>query len=253
MKEQQQQLIEYIKSLPNIKGCITGSALLPEYHEGSDVDIFLYNFKAFNLLYYTLKFNPLFTILEPLEIWKAKQFEDVEDKPYQKFGLTTIKFYYNTTIQINIILKKDCNNIFSVLSTFDMNLISKGYCLETKQVLDLSGDSQTTKIVSCNKWNTNYSDNADIWEISRVLRQLNRVFKYSKRGYNCDALVTKYLELIEKIQEHQNIFKSDKFDIKLDMMKENTDIIKNICLVWLETHEISDEQITLLEEKLRIL
>ena len=64
MKEQQQNLIDYIKSIENLRACITGSCLLDEYFEGSDVDVFAYDLKAFTKLYYTLVNNSLFQILD---------------------------------------------------------------------------------------------------------------------------------------------------------------------------------------------
>lgn len=250
MKEQQQKLIDYIKTI-QVKGCITGSCLLPDYYEKSDVDIFLYDSASFIKLYYTLRLNPMFTILDPLELWKASMIETkdfVNNKHHT--GVTTIKLVFNTCIDINIILKKNCTNIFSVLSSFDMDLISKGYDLESKQYLDLSGDSVSTKIVNFNKWNPAFQS-TEIWSISRILRQLERCFKYYKRGYNTDAVINKYIELINTLQEFQSVFNSENFNEKLKVTQENTLIIKRLCELWLKTHEITDEQIQLLKTKIK--
>lgn len=250
MKEQQQKLIDYIKTI-QVKGCITGSCLLPDYYEKSDVDIFLYDSASFIKLYYTLRLNPMFTILDPLELWKASMIETkdfVNNKHHT--GVTTIKLVFNTCIDINIILKKNCTNIFSVLSSFDMDLISKGYDLESKQYLDLSGDSVSTKIVNFNKWNPAFQS-TEIWSISRILRQLERCFKYYKRGYNTDAVINKYIELINTLQEFQSVFNSENFNEKLKVTQENTLIIKRLCELWLKTHEITDEQIQLLKTKVK--
>lgn len=250
MKEQQQKLIDYIKTI-QVKGCITGSCLLPDYYEKSDVDIFLYDSASFIKLYYTLRLNPMFTILDPLELWKASMIETkdfVNNKHHT--GVTTIKLVFNTCIDINIILKKNCTNIFSVLSSFDMDLISKGYDLESKQYLDLSGDSVSTKIVNFNKWNPAFQS-TEIWSISRILRQLERCFKYYKRGYNTDAVINKYIELINTLQEFQSVFNSENFNEKLKVTQENTLIIKRLCELWLKTHEITDEQIELLKTKIK--
>lgn len=56
---------------------------------------------------------------------------------------------------------------------------------------------------------------------------------------------------IDKVQEFQNIFNSDNFSEKLKIRKKNTKIVKQICEVWLKTHEISDEQLELLKEKIK--
>lgn len=246
MKEQQQNLIEYIKSLKNMRGCITGSSLLPEYHEGSDVDLFMYDVKSFTKMYYTLINNPMFTILDATEQWKAKMFENKEEK-YGKVPIITIKIHYNTAIPLNLILKKDSTDIFSTLSSFDLNLICKGFCLQAREYLDLTENSVTTKIVNVNKWNPRYnSDN--IWDLSRVFRQFSRVIKYHNRGYNTDAVAIRYKEILEDIIEFENIFKSEKMEEKLNSIKINGEILIKVIDVWLKTKTITSEELSLIEE-----
>ena len=247
MKKNINEVIEWIKEQP-IKGCLTGSCLL-DYFEGQDVDVFVYDEKSFTKLLFAIYHNDMFTILDPLEKWKFEQYINKNQDSFYKFGLVTIKFMYNTCIPINIIVKKNCRNIFSVMSSFDMDIICKGYDIETKQYMDLSENGKT-KTATWNKWNTTfYSD--EIWQISRVLRQLERCFKYHKRGYNVDAVVVKYIELIGKLQIFTNIFSSSNFDEKLKVTKNNTLIVKQICELWLKTHEITDEQIELLKLKIK--
>lgn len=247
MKEQINSAIEWLKQQP-VKGCITGSALL-DYFEGQDVDIFVYDEKSFTKLLFAMHHNPMFTILDPLEKWKFEQYINKNQDNFYKFGLITIKFTYNTCIELNIILKKSCPNIFAVLSTFDMDVISKGYDIETKQYLDLS-ENLPHKKVSWNKWNTAFYSE-EIWQISRILRQLERCFKYHKRGYNTDAVVIKYIDLVNKLQEFTSIFSSENFNEKLTITKNNTIILKQICELWLKTHEITDEQLDLIKQKIK--
>lgn len=248
MKEQIENAIAYIKTI-DVKGCITGSALL-EYFEGQDIDIFAYNEKSFTKLYYTLSQNSMFQILDPLELWKAKSFEERDFNSKNTGGVTTIKIMYNTCVPVNIILKKNAENIFAVLSSFDMNIITKGYDLQTKKYLDLSEGSQVSKIASINSWNPAFASN-EIWQISRILRQLERCIKYHKRGYNTDNVVLSYLELINKLEEYQSIFNSEAFNERLKIIQENVAILKDICNLWLKTHEISDEGLILLQQKIR--
>jgi hypothetical protein len=129
-----------------------------------------------------------------------------------------------------------------------MDIICKGYDIESKQYLDLR--ERTDKIATWNKWNVGfYSD--EIWKLSRILRQLERCFKYHKRGYNVDAVVLKYIELIDKLQDYTNIFNSEVFDERLDIIKKNTLIVKQICQTWLETHVISDAELEKLKLKIK--
>jgi len=249
MVEQINNALEWIKSQP-VQGCITGSIFLEINEEwNQDIDVFVYNEKSLAKLLFAMYHNPLFQILDPLEKWKFDQYINKDESTFYKFGLITIKFTYNTCIPINIVLKKKCTNIFSVLSTFDMDIIAKGYDIESKQYLDLSVNKDT-KIATWNRWNpVYYSD--EIWQMNRILRQLERCFKYYKRGYNTDDVVLKYIEIIDKLQYFENIFSSENFDEKLKITKQNTGIIKQLCEVWLETHEITDEQLELLKTKIK--
>jgi hypothetical protein len=252
IEQQVNNLIAWLKVQP-IEGCITGSCLLeinPEWNQ--DVDLFVFNEKSLNKILFAMHHNPIFQILDKIEKWKFNSW--MNDNSFQtknnKFGLTTIKFTYNTCIDVNIILKKNSENVFSVLSSFDMNIICKAYDIQTKQYLDLTEEAGITKIASWNKWNPNFYK-SDIWETNRLLRQLERCFKYYKRGYNTDDVVVKYISLIDELQEYQNIFNSVNFDERLKTIKENTEIVKKICLLWLETHSISDEQLELLKTKIK--
>lgn len=251
MEKQFNEVLEYLKKL-EIRGCITGSCLLG-YIEGGkqDIDIFTYDEKAFTELYYHLYHNKMFTIINPLEKWKSDQFRNKNTFGNKHVsGVQSIKFTYNTCIDVNIISKKDCSNAFSVLASFDMDIICKAYCLQAKQYLDLTGNSGETKIANVNRWNPAFNSD-EIWQISRILRQLERCFKYYKRGWNTDLVILKYISLIDKVEEFNNIFHSENFDARLKVTKENVKIVKKICETWLETHEISEETINKLQEKIK--
>ena len=247
MKKHIKKVVKWIKEQP-IKGCITGSCMIG-YFDNQDVDVFVYDEKSFNKILYAMEYNKDFQILDPLEKWKYDQYMTKNNDNFYKFGLITIKFTYNTCVDVNIILKKKCFNIFSVLETFDMDIIAKGYDIETKQFLDLS-EKRGDKVVTWNKWNPVFYS-SEVWQISRVLRQLERCFKYYKRGYNVDEVVKKYISLIEEIQNYTNIFSSESYTEQLKVRKDNTKIVKQICIKWLETHVITDEQIELLKLKIR--
>ena len=243
-------VIEWIKEQP-VKGCITGSSLLGEYWKGMDIDLFCYDEKSFTKMLFAMHHNPMFHILDPLEAWKFEQHISKESS-YSKKGLVnTIKFIYNTVIPVNIIYKKQSSDIFSVLSNFDLDIISKAYDVETKQYLDLGNEEgRKNKIATWNKWNTSFYS-GEVWQISRILRQLERCFKYYKRGYNVDNVIIKYIELIDQLQEFTDIFNSVDYTAKLKATKANTKIVRQICEVWLKTHEITDEQIELLKIKIK--
>jgi hypothetical protein len=248
MKDIINKAIDWLKE-QDIDGCITGSALL-DYYEGQDIDLFVYNESSFTKILYGMKHNPMFQLLEPIEQWKFKEWTNNKKSSLEKLGLITIKFKYNLAVDVNVIYKKKDTSIFNVISSFDLDIISKGYDIKTKQTLDLSQNDGKT--AHWNKWNTSfYAD--DIWTISRLLRQFERCIKYHRRGYNTDLLVEKYIELLDKLIEYHNIFNSVNFDEKLVIMKANGKILKAILTLWLEKHELSDEELVLLQSKIKEL
>ena len=238
--------IDWLKK-QKLKGAITGSCML-DYFEGSDVDWFAYDEKSFTQMFYAMYYDKMFTMLDPIERWKANKFMENNDK--RPFGILTLKFMWNTCLPVNIILKKGCTNVFDIISSFDMDIVCKAYDTNTQQLLDLTNNSTQTKTADWNRWNTAFYD-PEIWEMSRILRQFDRIVKYHKRGYNTDNVALKYIELIDNIQEYQNIFNSDNFTEKLKITKENTKIMKQILEKWLESHEISDEELELVKIKLK--
>jgi hypothetical protein len=248
METQFNNAFNYVKNMP-MKGCLTGSSMLGYIEGGNqDIDLFAYSEKGFTQMFYHLYYDDRFQILDPLELWKAERFMEKKEKDNFKFVLT-IKFIYNLSIPINIIFKNKSKDIFSVISSFDMDIICKGYDLQTKQYLDLS-ENLPNKKTTWNKWNTAFYSN-EIWDISKILRQLERCFKYHKRGYNTDDIVLKYIELIGELQKSQDIFHSINYTDRLKTTKKNTKVVKQICEIWLETHEITDKQIELLKEKIK--
>lgn len=248
MKEQIENAKKWIID-QDVEGCLTGSSLL-DYYEGQDVDIFCYNEAAFTKMIYSMYFSKLFLLIEPIEKWKFKEYTEKNSSSLKKFGMISIKFKYNMSVDVNVIFKKTANNIFAVLSSFDMNIIARGIDLKTKEMLDLSGG--VSKDATWNKWNTAFYS-VNLWETGRLLRQFQRCIKYYKRGYNTDLVVLKYKELLLGLLEYENIFKSERMDNKVSEMKKSGEILLKIFNTWLETHYLSEEDEKKLEETINSL
>src|ERR1035438_2003047 len=121
MKEHINNAIEIIKN-QDINGCITGSCLL-DYFKNQDIDVFVYDKSSFNKLLFFMHYNPMFTILDKLELHKFNEYIDSDKSSLESIGLITIKMKYNLLIDVNVILKKGNKNAFDVISNFDIDLI----------------------------------------------------------------------------------------------------------------------------------
>lgn len=248
MKEQINNAIEFLKN-QDFKGCITGSCLL-DYFPGQDIDVFAYDEASFTRMLYCLQYNDMFHIIDDLELWKFKEYTEKNSSSLNKLGLVSIKFKYNTCVDVNVIFKKGKNNIFSVISSFDMDIIATGYDLATKQTLSLSQNDGKT--AHWNKWNTQFYD-VNIWGVGRLLRQFNRCVKYHERGYNTDNIVKKYQEILTGFLHYKNIFDSVKVEEKVDNVKEQANILNKIFDIWLEKHELSDVEKELIAKTIKNL
>lgn len=245
MKEHFESAINYLKST-GIEGCITGSYFLEFFNDPKqDLDLFVYNEKALTKTLYTLMGNPMFQLIDPLEKWKCTEYLDKGQSSFRKIGIISVKFKYNLLLDINVVLKKEATNIFGVLSTFDFDLVARGWDIPTGQFFSLSDNN--TRIMNWNTWNLSYTK-FDIWKVSRLLRQIERCFKYHNRGYNTDRVIERYIYMINQFLEYENIFNSETFEMRLDEYKTNIRNVKKLCELWLKDHNITEEQMNTIKE-----
>lgn len=250
MKEQINKVIEFLKQQP-VEGCIAGSCLL-EYFPDQDVDVFLYDISSFTEMFFILKHNPNFVLLDRVQKWSADKFRKNITTSLKRSGLISIKFLYNTCVPINLVLKNNADNVYAVLASFDMNIVCKGYDILTKEEHDYTKGSTISKIASWNTLNKKYYS-SDLWDYKSILRQLLRVIKYHDRGYNVDLVIKKYISIIEDIQNLENIFESEKYELVLKPAKQTTLLVKQSCELWLETHNINEKEIKLLKQLIKSL
>jgi hypothetical protein len=242
MKEQISNAVEFLKE-SDVHGCITGSCLLG-YFEGQDVDVFLYNEGAFNKLLYCLYYNPMFLIIEPLEQWKFDEYTNKKQSTIDKFGLISIKFKYNMSVDVNVILKKGQNNIFDVLSAFDIDIITTGIDIKTKKTMSLR--ESTGNIAFWNKWNMAYYSKNE-WDVKRILRQFERCIKYTKRGFDTTDIVDKYISIINDILSKDKVFVTERGSQYFDETQKEMKVALGIISIWRETQEITEEQLDILK------
>lgn len=247
MEEQINDVVELLKQ-QDINGCITGSYMLgyhPDWNQ--DIDLFVYDKSSFNKLLFFCHYNSMFNILDPLELNKFQEYIDNEKSSLESLGLITIKFKYNLCIDVNIIYKKFYKNIFDVISNFDLDLIAQGYDIKTKQYLSLR--QSTGMEGTWNKYNPVFYEKANkFWSWKRLVRQFERVVKYTKRGYNLESVTDKYIEIIENAIKTENYYKSEKGTAYFEETIEQFEIVLKILKIWKEKQEISEINLLLLKQ-----
>ena len=247
MQEQINAAIELLKK-QNIQGCITGSCLL-DYFPGQDIDVFVYSESDLTALLYFMHYNPLFQILDPLEKYKYNEYTINGKSSINSIGLITIKFKYNLCVDVNVVYRKSNNNIFDVISNFDINLICKGYDIRTKETLDLGGYTGN-KIGTWNKWNKSFY-NPNMWDCKRFIRQFERVVKYEQRGYNLDAVTDKYIELTEGVLQLENIYKTERGTEFYEKTIKEFQVVLALLKQYKKSKEISVEGLKILKDLIK--
>jgi hypothetical protein len=242
MKSHIDAAIELLKK-QDINGCITGSCLL-EYFENQDIDVFVYDESSFTKLLFFMYYNDMFTILDPLEKHKFEEYTNNKSSSLNKIGLISIKFKYNLLVDINVVYKKNNNNVFDVIANFDLDIIAQGYDIKSKKFLSLR--ETTGKDCNWNTWNPYFYD-LNFWNVKRILRQFERVIKYTHRGYNVTRVTDKYIEITEHILKTQNIYTSERGVEFFNEMMGQFQIVLKIIKAWKETQSITPEEILILK------
>ncbi len=251
MKQNFNNAIALIKEQNNINACLAGSCMLG-YQEGwyQDIDVFCYDEQSFIALLYFMHYNKLFTILDKLEQHKFDSYTRKNNSSLDKIGLVSIKFTFNLCIPINIVFKKYNKNIFDVLSSFDCDLIAQGYCLKTGKELSLRESTGNT--CYWNSWNQSYYQ-PDFWNTKRLLRQFERISKYTARGYDLSSVTDKYISIVEEIVATENYYRSDKGTKFFNDTIEQFEIVLKILKVWKKELKLTPEQLSILKTIVRKL
>jgi hypothetical protein len=243
MKEHINNAIEILKN-QDINGCITGSCLL-DYFEGQDIDLFTYDKSSFNKLLFFMKYNSMFQILDPLEQHKFDEYINEEKSSLDSIGLVTIKFKYNLLVDINVIYKKFNKNCFDVISNFDLDIIATGYDIKTGKILSLR-ETEGMK-GTWNKWNTAFYKKNDFWSVKRLLRQFERVVKYTERGYDLTEVTNKYIQIVEDIIKIENYYKTEKGTKFFEENMKQFEIVHKILNIWKVEQKLTEVQILTLK------
>lgn len=239
--------IELLKQT-DINGCITGSSMLDcdfdFWDSAPDIDVFVYTEPqlqyAANLLMFKYGFEPL----SAGEDWKLQR---VQNKGSNKNSyLSTIKLKRDDVV-VNITYKSYKNNIFSVLSSFDMTIIMIGYDIRKKVLLDLRvGWEGMVKEDDYNRWskstqiakpNPLRDQDVDMYGAEMWVRQFDRCIKYWGRGFDTRPMARFYVDLIDGVIEKGQLFQTDKSEAAYQGFITTYEPLRDKMVEWLWSKE----------------
>lgn len=229
----------------DINGCITGSTLLEcdfnLWDKAPDIDIFVYTeqelIHAISILEHKLGMKPGkgTTASNRQEEWKLDRLRKYGGTT-KKFNLTTASFYAdmgdNHIIIVNVTNKKNCDNILQVLGSFDMSIIMRGYDIKNHFWLDLR-----TEPVNIAQPNLLRDHDAELWTVSKWIRQWDRVIKYYNRGFDTRPMARFYLELIDEALSGGELFTTEKGKETYAQFAAEFLQVREVIKEWLEVHD----------------
>lgn len=245
--EQMKQAMDELKE-SGINGCFAGSSMTGAdfdlWESKPDIDIFVYEepelLHACDYLRWQLGYEPL----NPGEEWKLNR-QRKKASGY-KNNLATLKLKRGEII-VNVTYKRWKNNIFSVLSSFDMSIIMVGYDIPKHVMLDLrcgwdgmvpeDPDNRWSHDINVAVPNPLRNQDCDLYEVEMWVRQFNRCIKYWDRGYDTRPMARFYIDAITKVIETGSLFSTDKSQAVYDEFVEVYTPVKEKMQAWLADKE----------------
>lgn len=239
--------IEMLKQT-DINGCITGSSMLDAdfdtWDSAPDIDVFVYTEPQLQYAVNLLMFKHGFEPLSPGEEWKLNR---VQNKGSQKNSyLSTVKLKHGDVV-VNVTYKQWKNNIFSVLSSFDMSIIMVGYDIRKHVMLDLrcgwegmvpeDPDNRWSKSTRVAMPNPLRDQDVDMYGTEMWIRQFDRCIKYWNRGYDTRPMARFYIKLINDVIDKGQLFQTDKSEAAYQGFITAYEPLRDKMVQWLEDKE----------------
>lgn len=248
-KDKIARAINVIKTL-DINGCITGSVFLPNFDPDMwgtkpDIDVFVYSkedlIHAIDIVMYDLKMKPGKGTKRSAdqELWKLRRLH--EWGLNHKIGITTYTFNCDG-IMINITYKQTKRqgrwepliNCPSVLMSFDMSIVMRGYDIQSHVMFDLRPeDVPVTTAVP----NPLRKHDCMMWTVAKWIRQFDRVIKYYDRGFDTRPMARFYLEMIDECIEAGCLFDSEESQNAFNSFSKEFLEKRAVIKDWLDEHE----------------
>lgn len=239
--------IELLKQT-DINGCITGSSMLDAdfdmWDSAPDIDVFVYTEPQLQYAVNLLMFKHGFEPLSPGEEWKLDR---VQNKGGNRNAyLSTIKLKRGDVV-VNITYKQWKNNIFALLSSFDMSIIMVGYDIRKHVLLDLrcgwkdmvveDDDGRWSPGVRIAYPNPLRDQDVDMYGAEMWVRQFDRCIKYWNRGFDTRPMARFYVELVNGVIEKGQLFQTDKSSAAYQGFVTTYEPLRDKMVAWLASKE----------------
>lgn len=247
LTQQIKDTIELLKAT-DINGCITGSSMLDvnfdEWQSHPDIDVFVYTEPQLQYAANMLMFKYDFVPASDGEEWKLDR---VQNKGSQRSSyLSTVKLRKGDVV-VNITYKSYKNNIFSVLSSFDMSIIMIGYDIRKRVLLDLRcGWDNMVLEDPDHRWSTSVNvampnplrdQDVDMYGAEMWIRQWDRVVKYWNRGFDTRPMAKFYIDLINGVIRKGQLFQTDKSEAAYQGFVNAYEPLRDKMVQWLNDKE----------------
>ena len=239
--------IELLKQT-DINGCITGSSMLDAdfdlWDSAPDIDVFVYTEPQLQYAVNLLMFKHDFVPLSPGEEWKLDR---VQNKGSNRNAyLSTVKLRRGDVV-VNVTYKQWKNNIFSVLSSFDMSIIMVGYDIRKHVLLDLRCGWEDMVVEDDDgRWspspqvaypNPLRDQDVDMYGAEMWVRQFDRCIKYWNRGFDTRPMARFYIRLIEEVIQKGQLFQTDKSEAAYQGFITTYEPLRDKMVQWLNDKE----------------
>lgn len=165
------------------------------------------------------------------EAWKmGKLFHDNTFK--KKYNLSTISLIDDRGIAVNITQKNNCNKTSAVLTSFDMDIVMRGFDIQSGNLLDMRNDATTVAHPNMEKRIEIEAVSVDMW-----VRQFDRVIKYYDRGFDTRPMAKFYHDLIGDVLELGPTCVSEKAMEFYENIADNLIKAKANIDAWLKEHK----------------
>ena len=98
-----------------------------------------------------------------------------------------------------------------------------------------------------NRHNPVFYKKDDFWSVKRLLRQFERVVKYTDRGFDLSSVTDKYISIVEETIKVDNYYKTEKGTKYYNDTMEQFELVLKILQTWKATLKMSPEEILILK------